>query len=185
MTFEEYKSYFASIVETSAEDQKAPYNDPHYIDYTKLNWARTNRWLKTGVLTTELADAVKAIKEPQHWIVITEPWCGDAAHNVPFIHMVSLENELITISYELRDSDPFTINQYLTNGGKSIPKLIIRDKDGKDIATWGPRPAACQELYNTLMAEKADFDRVKTELQVWYNANKSVDLQQELLDLLK
>lgn len=185
MTFQEYKNYFEQIVSKSVEEQPAPYNDPMYFDYTKLNWARMNRWLKTAELSVELIDVIMAINEPQHWIIITEPWCGDAAHNVPFLHMASELNELITVSYELRDSEPFRINEYMTNGGKSIPKLIIRDKDGNDIATWGPRPADCQKLYDTLTAEKADFEKVKTELQIWYNLNKGKDLQEEIVELLK
>lgn len=185
MTFREYKSYFEQIVSKGAEEQQAPYNDPMYFDYTKLNWARMNRWLKTAELSVDLIDTIKAIEEPQQWIIITEPWCGDAAHNVPFLHMAGELNEHITVTYELRDSEPHRINEYLTNGGKSIPKLIIRDKDGNDIATWGPRPADCQTLYAKLTAEKADFEKVKTELQIWYNLNKGKDLQEELVELLK
>jgi hypothetical protein len=184
MTFEAYLSYFESIIEKKAEEQVAPYDNPDYFDYTRLNWSRMNRWLKTGQLTDTLKDIVKAIDTPQHWIVITEPWCGDAAHSVPFFEMISRENELITVTYELRDSDPFRINDYLTNNGKSIPKLVIRDASDNDLATWGPRPAGCQELYSRLTAEKADFEKVKTELQLWYNADKGKAVQQELADLL-
>lgn len=86
--------------------------------------------------------------------------------------MAGRENPLITLTYELRDSEPFRINDYLTNNTQSIPKLIVRDAQGDDIATWGPRPAACQVLYKTLTDEKADFENVKTELQHWYNADK-------------
>lgn len=185
MTFREYLDYFESIINKGADEQLAPYNDPMYYDYTKLNWARTNRWLKTGELTVEMIDTIMAIDEPQQWIIITEPWCGDAAHSVPFLHMAGELNDNITVSYELRDSEPLRINEYLTNGGKSIPKLIIRDKEGNDIATWGPRPADCQKVYDTLMAEKADFEKVKTELQIWYNLNKGKDIQEELVELLK
>ena len=144
-----------------------------------------NRWRKTGKLSEELKLAIQEINTPQHWIVITEPWCGDAAHSVPFIEMASAENPLITVSYELRDSEPFRINDYLTHGGKSIPKLIIQDAKGNDLGTWGPRPKDCQDLYARLMAENADFEKIKTEIQHWYNTNKGVDVQKELLDLIE
>lgn len=183
MTFEQYCQYFERIINKSNEAQEAPYNNADYIDYTRLNWARMNRWLKTTSLNDELKAALRNISSPQHWIIITEPWCGDAAHCVPFLHLASQENELISVDYELRDAEPFRINDYLTNGGKSIPKLIIRDENNKDLATWGPRPAACQVVYDTLKAEKADFERVKTEIQMWYNHNKGVAIQEELLIL--
>ncbi len=184
MTFQEYLNYFKNIIDAPIEKQTAPYDHADYIDYTKLNWSRMNRWLKTGKLSEALKNAVREISIPQHWIIITEPWCGDAAHSIPFIQLASAENPLITVSYELRDSEPFRINDYLTHGAKSIPKLVIRNAEGIDLGSWGPRPSACQDVYDDLKAKKADFGKVKTSIQHWYNSNKGEDLQIELSELL-
>src|SRR5690554_5017575 len=165
MTFQEYISYFENIISTSLDEQKPPYDNIDYIDYTKLNWSRTSRWIKTGKLSEALKNALQNIRTPQQWIVITEPWCGDAAHSVPFMELASRENPLITVSYKLRDSEPFRINEYLTNGTKSIPKLIIQDAQGNDLGTWGPRPKDCQILYAKLLAENADFETTKAAMQ--------------------
>ncbi|MFB5946215.1 thioredoxin family protein [Albibacterium profundi] len=185
MTFKEYFSDFEKVVNTPVDEQVAPYDNPDYIDYTKLNWSRMNRWLKKNQLTEEFKNVIQQIDTPQQWIVITEPWCGDAAHSVPFIELASRQNPLIKVSYELRDSEPFRINEYLTNGSKSIPKLIVRDAEGKDLGTWGPRPKACQDIYERLTAENADFERTKTEIQHWYNSNKGEDIQAELSALFR
>lgn len=184
MNFNEYSAYFESIVNTPADEQRAPYDNPDYFDYTKINWARMNRWFKTGKLTAEMVETVKKIDKKQEWIVITEPWCGDAAHNVPFIEMVARENPLISVTYQLRDAEPYLIDQYLTNGTKSIPKLVMRDEEGNDIGVWGPRPAGCQRLYLSLKDEEAPFDKVKVEIQNWYNANKGVEIQNELIQVI-
>lgn len=184
MTFQEYTNYFKRIIETAPDQQVAPYDNPAYIDYTKLNWSRMNRWLKAGKLSDKLKDAVRSINSPQHWIVITEPWCGDAAHSVPFIELAARENPQISITYELRDSEPFRINNYLTLGSKSIPKLVIQDAEGNDLGSWGPRPKDCQEVYAGLLAENADFEKIKTEIQHWYNANKGADIQDELYGVI-
>src|SRR3546814_13916104 len=88
---------------------------------------RTDTRLPYTTLFRSLKNVVQRIQAPQRWTVITEPWCGDAAHSVPFIELASRKNPAITVSYELRDSEPFRINDYLTNGSKSIPKLIIRE----------------------------------------------------------
>ena len=184
MTFQEYLDYFQTIINKTDEEQAAPYDNPDYIEYTRMNWSRMNRWLKTGKLSDELTAKVKDIKEPQSWIVITEPWCGDAAHSVPFIHLLGELNPLIKVEYELRDSEPLRINDYLTNGTKSIPKVVFRNTEGEDLAVWGPRPSGCQEVYATLLAEKADFDTIKTEIQKWYNADKGVEMQEEIFKLL-
>src|SRR5690606_4173125 len=143
-----------------------------------------NRWFKSGKLSVDILETVRKIDKAQYWIVITEPWCGDAAHNIPFIEMLARENPLISVSYELRDSAPFRIEQYLTNGTKSIPKLIIRNADGQDLGIWGPRPEDCQKMYATLLAKNAPFEEIKVDIQNWYNANKGAFLQQELNELL-
>jgi hypothetical protein len=184
MTFSAYAAYFESIVSKPAEEQATPYTDPVYIDYTRLNWSRMNRWLKTGKLSDAFADTITRIQSPQRWLIITEPWCGDAAHNIPFLELGAALNPLIRVSYELRDSEPFSIDAYLTNGSKSIPKLVIRDEAGNDLAVWGPRPAGCQQLYASLLARQADFEQIKIGIQTWYNTDKGVQLQQELVALL-
>lgn len=184
MNFQEYSTYFEGILKKSEAEQQAPYDNPDYLDYTKLNWSRMKRWFKTGKLSGALLETIKKIERPQHWIVITEPWCGDAAHNIPFLEMIAGHNPLISISYKLRDTEPFLIEQYLTNGTKSIPKLIIRDEQNKDMGTWGPRPADCQKMFLKLTGENADFEKIKIETQNWYNANKGVDIQNELRQLI-
>ena len=142
------------------------------------------RWLKTGEILPSVKEKIEGIKEPQQWIVITEPWCGDASHIVPFIQMMAELNPLIQVEYELRDSEPNRINEYLTNGSKAIPKLIIRSGEGKDLATWGPRPAECQVLYKELHDSKAPFEEVKIGLQNWYNEHQGVEIQEEIMALL-
>lgn len=179
MNFQEYMSLTEEIV--SSTERVAPYDDAFYAEYTGLNLKRMKRWLKTMELNPELVKKVESITAPQQWLVISEPWCGDAAHNLPFIHALAEKNPLITLDIELRDAEPFTIQYYLTNGSKSIPKLVVRDENGTDLFVWGPRPAACQELQQRLKAENAPLQELLEQVQQWYNGNKGKDLQEELL----
>lgn len=57
LTWEEYSSLFNEIL--TAETPKAPYDNPDYLDYTKLNNSRQNRWLKTESINEELASIIK------------------------------------------------------------------------------------------------------------------------------
>lgn len=183
MKFEEYIALYEQILKQ--EKPVEPYNDPEYLNYTKLNLSRTKRWMKTGKLSPDVKAAITTITHPQTWIVITEPWCGDAAHIVPFIEMMAKENPLITTIYELRDAEPFRINDYLSNGSKAIPKMIIKDADGNDLATWGPRPTECQALFQKLKEEDADFSVIKEALQHWYNNDKGLSIQKEISQLVQ
>lgn len=183
MNFQSYLAEFSRILDNPTP--QPPYDNAVYFDHTKLNWSRMNRWLKKGELSAMFVETVRKISQPQQWIVITEPWCGDAAHSVPFIQLAAELNPLISVDYELRDSEPFRINDYLTAGGKSVPKLIIRDSQGADLATWGPRPVGCQNLVDRLKAESADFEQQKIATQHWYNADKGQSLQAELETIFK
>jgi hypothetical protein len=161
----------------------APYDDPHYMEYVKLNHSRSNRWTKTGVLIDEVKAVIKDLIADQKWILITEPWCGDAAHSVPFIVKMAELSSHIKLEIQLRDNGS-EIDSYLTNGGKSIPKLIIRNESNEDQAVWGPRPQACQALFEQLKEENKDFEEQKIALQNWYNQDKGVSIQQELAKLI-
>lgn len=163
----------------------APYNNPAYLDYLKLNRSRQKRWLKTGEIQENLKQVASKINTPQTWYVITEPWCGDAAHSVPFFKLIANLNPLINLKIVWRDTPPVMINDYLTNGGKSVPKLVIRDSEEKDLINWGPRPKECQKIYLDLKENEAEFEEVKITLQNWYNKDKGLSLQLEMTDLLK
>src|SRR5690554_384061 len=100
MTFQEYQKLFETIL--TLDNPPSPYNNPAYINYTKLNQSRMSRWVKTMILNDGLVKNLDLIQEPQHWIIITEPWCGDAAHTLPFMVALANSSDKITYDIELR-----------------------------------------------------------------------------------
>ena len=183
MNWNDFLSRFDDVLE--GRTTSAPYDNPAYIEYVKLNASRQKRWTKTLSLSDETNDVLRSIDGVQQWILITEDWCGDSAHNTPFIVAMAAENPLIHFDIVLRDTPPLLIDQYLTNGGRSIPKLIVRDANGKDLFTWGPRPAGCQQLMMDMKVQEIAPADAKIELQKWYNDDKGASIQQELTLLLK
>lgn len=182
MNWTSYLQQFDDIL--SAENPHPPYDDSFYFDYVKMNYTRMKRWMKKSHITDENADIIRAIDQPQTWIVITEPWCGDAAHIVPILEQLSALNNLVTFKIQLRDSGS-DIDSYLTGTTKSIPILVVRDALGNDIFVWGPRPQPGTELYNSLKESGAEFEEIKLALQNFYNADKSISTQNEVAGLIK
>ena len=182
MNYADYKQLFDSILENP--ERSAPYTDEMYFNYTKLNRTRSKRWDKQELTNQKILSKIKLVTQPQHWIIITEPWCGDAAHIVPILVKMIEENELISYDIQLRDTEPFLIEKYLTNGTKSIPKLIVKDENGNDLLVWGPRPKGAQEVVNEMKAQSSDFEQTKIALQNWYNDNKGEEICNEISDLL-
>jgi hypothetical protein len=183
MNYEQYHALFDEVL--NAEHPNPPYDKPSYFDYTKLNKARMKRWDKHLQLSDALKQQLKNISAPQQWIIITEPWCGDASHIVPFLVEMTKQNDLLSYDIVLRDSPPFLIEQYLTNGSKGIPKLVVRDANGNDLFTWGPRPAGAQEVVMRNKAENGDLEALKIALQHWYNEDKGKEVCSEIGELLK
>ncbi len=175
-----FEKFFVDLVEQPSATP--PYDNPDYQSYTKLNLARFQRWIKKGELLPELIAIIKNTSYTS-WTIITEPWCGDAAHSVPFILLLAEQNPKIKVKIELRDSAPFLIENYLTNGSKSIPIFIF--SNGIDEKTWGPRPGELHDLFEFLKSEGKEMEELKMALQKWYNEDKGKSLQKELVNLLK
>ena len=155
-------------------------------DYTKLNEKRMKRWDKTLKISQETQESIKAINKKLTWIVLTESWCGDAAHIVPVINKVAEINENIDLRLVLRDENEDLMNMFLTNGGKAIPKLIAIEKEtGNVINTFGPRPFEAIKLVNEYKEKFGTLTpEFKQDLQVWYNKDKGQNTISELQNLL-
>lgn len=183
-TYEEYLALMDQLV----VDKKTtgPIQTPEYAEYTRLNQFRMHRLDKTTQLNLDLQQLALAVDAPQTWYVLTEGWCGDAAQNIPVMAKVAELNSAITLRLLLRDEHPEIMDAYLTNGGKSIPKLIALDANGAELFTWGPRPKRLQDLYVAYKANPTQpYPEFQADIQRWYNADKTQSVQQELTELMK
>lgn len=183
-----YNDYLTLIDEKIAQKASTGHEQNQMLtDFTKLNRARMKRLDKTQQILPELEIITKEITEKQVWLVLTESWCGDAAQNVPVLEKLAEMNPLIDLRLVLRDDNDELMQKYLTNGGKSIPKLIAVSADlEKELFTWGPRPAAAQVEVKRLLDENGGFnEKVKEGIQIWYNHDKGISMQHELMELLK
>lgn len=181
-----YQEYRALIDEERAQGKATGGNtSDDYLRYTDLNTNRMDKWDKRYELSEELKKSLDHLEQPEHWILLTEGWCGDAAHSVPVIAKMADYSSKIKLDLLLRDENLELMDKHLTNGGRSIPKLIRYSEDGKVLGEWGPRPAAAQQIMldgKTKGLEKAD---INVELQKWYARDRGASIDQEFQDLLK
>ncbi len=186
-TYEEYLTAFKNWGEKGeSSSSRQSHNLSHY---TKLNLARTLRLHKTLHLQENLKAAIGSLKKNYGWLVITEAWCGDSAQNLPYIaEMARLNPAKIDLRIVLRDRNTDLMDRYLTDGARAIPKLVVTDDDtGKEIFTWGPRPAPAQALLKDWKANPGgrDWDAFEEELHGWYAKDRGDTLQSEFTKLLK
>ncbi|RSK29157.1 thioredoxin family protein [Bacillus sp. HMF5848] len=78
-------------------------------------------------------------------VILTADWCGDAMLNIPIFMRLANEG-LIDTRFLIRDDNLELMDQFLTNGGRSIPLMIILDRDGNFITRWGPRSPLGQDI---------------------------------------
>lgn len=156
------------------------------INYTALNHRRMNRLNKTLIIPSKIMETVVAYKREVLWLVLTESWCGDAAQSLPVINKMASLNKSIDLRITLRDENLELMDEFLTEGSRSIPKLIVTDKDsGEVLATWGPRPAIAgvmaaeyKQVHGSLTPE------FKEELQLWYTRDKGLNIMEDVVKLL-
>ncbi len=182
---EQYLELMESLVN---EEKSTGQNQTEaYPNYTKLNAQRMRRIMKTASLSERTIGLLSDITESQHWFVLTESWCGDAANSIPFFIKMETVNPLIKLHFLLRDENLELMDQYLTNGGRSVPKVIATDQAGNHLGDWGPRPLEAQRIYDDWRNSevRAPYQEIQITLQKWYNQDKGRSLQYEWTNELK
>jgi len=185
-SYQEYRKLVADLLvegkSTGSEQSESLTN------YSKLNDARMNRLDKTITLSDSIVAKLEKLEHKYIWLVISEGWCGDAAQILPVINkMAAASHKKIDLRIVLRDENEELMNQYLTNGGRAIPKVIVICKEAGIVrADWGPRPKGATELLANYKKEFGILDeKIKTDLQLWYLADKGVSVQEELMQIIE
>ncbi|MDF7820968.1 thioredoxin family protein [Runella sp. MFBS21] len=185
-TYETYKALSETLFSegrTTADSPKL--NTEAYLNYTKMNLQRSKRLEKTIQLTDTLKTTLDKIQEKYVWLVLTESWCGDAAQSIPVLVKMAEYQPHIELKVLLRDKNLDVMDAYLTNGGRSIPKLICLKADTlEELFTWGPRPQEVQALMIDLKAQGVSSAEVAEQIQRWYNADKTQSIQAEFETLI-
>lgn len=187
ITYENYRTMIDELMD-NGKTTGTNHSD-EYLHYTNLNVTRMSRHDKKTVLNADLIDKLHSVNKSYTWLVLTEAWCGDAAQNIPIIAKMAEENDNIDLKLILRDEHLDLMDAHLTDGGRSIPKMVIIDNDTMEVAgEWGPRPAPVQKMmldykYNT-DPNKPPYSELSKEVQHWYIRDKSQTIQGEFVELL-
>ena len=183
-SYQEYRDLVKQLVSEASTTGNEKIEN--LVEFTKLNDRRMKRWDKTLKVSEDFKAKIAEFKEKVTWLVITESWCGDAAHIMPAINKVAELNDNISLKTVLRDENEDLMNLFLTNGSKSIPKLVmIDDASGDVVSTFGPRPNVATQLVNDYKAEFGTLTpEFKQDLQVWYNKDKGESTIEDLTQML-
>ena len=183
ITYQEYRDLVTALLKEGKST--GPNQSEDLLHYSKLNNSRMKRLDKTFTLSDKTISCINCLTSNYTFLVISEGWCGDGAQVLPIINKVAEGSSTINLKIVLRDENEALMNLFLTNGSKSIPKLIVLDAENNVVDSWGPRPSVATKMVAE-QKEKfgvldADF---KERLQVWYNTDKGKNIESDLLQLL-
>ncbi|GAA4280584.1 thioredoxin family protein [Gaetbulibacter aestuarii] len=184
ITYEEYRTLTHHLSMTNGTSGKE--QSEAHIQFTKLNDRRMKRWDKTLKINKADAETFKRYEQKLIWLVLAESWCGDGAHMLPVLNKIAQINPNIELRIVLRDDNLELMDNFLTQGNRAIPKVIMIDKEtGNVIGTYGPRPSEVTGYVNRFKAANGVLTAsFKEDLQYWYNDDKGKTIIQDLIQIL-
>ncbi len=190
LTYDAYRAYWQAQRDApldtehlSPDELRSARKTKHYLQY---NWDRQAATHDAYAPSDALRDAMAALDEPQLWMVLTEPWCGDSAFSLPVLAEAAGLSAHVTLRILLRDDHLGIMDQYLTGGSRSVPKLVAfadapgTPADGAERFTWGPRPEAAQALFDELRDEGVPKPQIVQRLVDWYADGGFMEVDREL-----
>lgn len=182
-----YADYRAKVSQLLSEGKSSGNEQSEdLLHYSQLNEVRMNRLDKTITVPDEVKAAFGKLNKKYIWLVLAEGWCGDAAQLLPVMHKMDEVATSIDLRVVFRDENEPLMQEFLTSGARSIPKLIILNADNHEVlAAWGPRPEGASRLIKEFKAKFGVVNEVaKAELQKWYLHDKGLSTMEEITKIM-
>ncbi|MFK8058356.1 MAG: thioredoxin family protein [Saprospiraceae bacterium] len=184
-TYPEYRQFLQEQLDQGLTT--GPNQGDYYLEIAQLNQKRMDRLDKKNRLTDEFMELLGGVQRKYLMLVLSEGWCGDAAQTLPMFNWIAESSPNIELKVVLRDEHTDLMDQYLTDGGRSIPKVLFIDMDTNEVlADWGPRPLIAQAIslrYKRSPEPKKPYAEHHIDLHGWYARDKTRSTQAELISL--
>ena len=184
ISYQDYRTLVKQLVEGNSNSGLE--KTETLASYTLLNDKRMKRWDKTIKISAESQKRISEFNQNITWLIITESWCGDAAHVLPVLNKIAELNPNINVKIVLRDDNLELMDMFLTNGGRAIAKVIMIDNEtGEVVNTYGPRPSEATSYVNRFKAKHGTLTpEFKEDLQHWYNKDKGQNIIEDVVEIL-
>ena len=129
----------------------------------------------------ELLERARGLREDWHLLVLCEEWCGDGANSLPYLVRMVDAGPNLHLRILSRDENLDLMDAHLTGESRSIPVVMILDKEFREVGWWGPRPEPLQEIFLKEIKDLPNEDRYP-RLRAWYARDRGRTTLQEILD---
>lgn len=182
ISFDEYFKRTEEVV--NKNEAELTEEEAKMLNYYQLGVQRMSRMLK--VYKPDEGQLEKLAKKNFRGklLIISEGWCGDAGQTVPVVNLFFKGKNEVRVIY--RDENLELMDQFLTNGTRSIPIVIVLDENEEVVTHWGPRPAYGAELLKKHKADSENYTKAQfyNDIQVYYAKNRGKDVIDEILEKL-
>jgi hypothetical protein len=181
LSYADYRSGINELLSAPPAGEQEEKMRPYISNNVQMMDGFDSSYVVSDQLRQALHDA-----SPSIWFVLTEGWCGDAAYCVPLF--AAIEREVpgkVTLCLLYRDQHPALMDAYLTDGARSIPKLICLDMELRELVTWGPRPAALHNLVSQWKSEGMQLKQLISKVNDWYLLDDTRSTQEELAAMIR
>lgn len=113
-------------------------------------------------------------------LVLNADWCIDSATTVPLLARLAEKVPGICLRVLERDEYPQVMDRYLTDETRSIPLVILLDRDFNELGHWGPRPAELQSWVRARLQDMPKEERLR-EQRRWYARDRGESVLREVL----
>jgi thioredoxin family protein len=154
---------------------------PEFVKACKADYCGLWEGIYKLARVPEWATAAVPPESRRKLLAIAEDWCGDASNTVPIIARLADKVPGLDLRILMRDKYPELMDQYLTNGSRSIPIVIALDDSFEEVGHWGPRPT---ELQAWVMAnrEKMPKSELYPQVRKWYARDRGETTLREVLE---
>lgn len=140
-------------------------------------WRGVHRQARLPEWATEQASA----RSPFRMLVLAEDWCNDAVSTVPILARLAEAVPGVELRILRRDEHPAVMDQYLSNGARAIPIVIVTDAGCEELGHWGSRPSELEGWFEANRdMPKPDRNR---EVRRWYARDRGESTLREVLAL--
>ncbi len=154
-----------------------------FLDSVKKHRDMWHAVYKRTRLPAEVVDEALRLRGAWHLAALSEDWCGDAVNTLPVIARIA-ECAGWDLRVLGRDDNPDIMDAHLSNGSsRSIPVVIVYDKDFKEVGWWGPRPREIQSWVQDKGLSMSSSDRYKV-IRTWYARDRGRTTLIEVLGVI-
>lgn len=143
-------------------------------------------WQGVYRMATVFPESIERLRQvPGAWrlLALSEDWCGDCVSCLPVIARLA-ERSGIELRILDRDANPDIMDAHLSSGARSIPVVLILDRDLNRHGWWGPRPSPVQRWMRNegLLLARPEQGRRK---RAWYARDRGRTVVKEIVEAIE